>query len=75
MGKPHQKKKSSILRKHINSFMSSRTRQAGRFGKESHGQAAAFKFMDTKVSDIRHIHFVTQLPATEFPQWVSDSIT
>lgn len=55
--------------------MSSRTRQAGRFGKESHGQAAAFKFMDTKVSDIKHIHFVSQLPATEFPQWVSDSIT
>lgn len=38
--------------------MSSRTWQAGRFGKQSHGQAAAFKFMDMKASDIRHIHSV-----------------
>lgn len=55
--------------------MSSRAWQTGRFGKQSHGQAAAFKFMDTKASDIRHIHSVSQLPAIEFPQWVSDSIT
>lgn len=46
--------------------MSSRTWQAGRFGKQSHGQAAAFKFMDMKASDIRHIHSVWQLPPTEF---------
>lgn len=49
--------------------------QAGRFGKQSHGQAAAFKFMNMKASDIRHTHSVSQLHATEFPQWVSDSIT
>lgn len=55
--------------------MPSRTWQTGRFFKQRNGQAAAFRFMDTKANDIRHIHSVSQLPATEFSQWVSDLIT